>query len=49
MDQSSKDKEQKPLVEERKPNEVGGFSFASHLKIFDPNTNKILVQKRGDN
>jgi hypothetical protein len=37
---------QKP---ERKPNESGGFYFSSHLKISDPNTKEILVQKRGDN
>lgn len=31
-----------------KPNEVGGFYFSSTLKIFDPNTKQVLVQKRGD-
>lgn len=34
---------------EAKPNENGGFYFSSHLKITDPNTKEILVQKRGDN
>lgn len=34
--------------EERKPNEVGGFYFLSGIKIFDPETNEVLVQKRGD-
>jgi hypothetical protein len=34
---------------ESKPNEHGGFYFSSHLKIFDPNTKQVLVQKRGDN
>lgn len=34
---------------EKKPNETGGFYFSSHIKIFDPNTKQILVQKRGDN
>jgi len=34
---------------ERKPDEVGGFYLSSHLKIFDPNTQKVIVQKRGDN
>ena len=33
---------------EKKPNEVGGFYFSSTIKIFDPETNEILVQKRGD-
>ena len=32
-----------------KPNEIGGFYFSSSIKITDPNTNEILVQKRGDN
>lgn len=31
-----------------KPNEIGGFNIMSHLKISDPNTKQILVQKRGD-
>ena len=29
--------------------ETGGFYFSSHLKITDPNTKEVLVQKRGDN
>ena len=33
---------------EVKPNETGGFYFSSHIKIYDPNTKEILVQKRGD-
>lgn len=32
----------------KKPNEVGGFYFSSAIKIFDPNTTEVLVQKRGD-
>lgn len=31
-----------------KPNEVGGVYFSSSVKIFDPNSNEVLVQKRGD-
>lgn len=31
-----------------KPNEFGGVYFSSSIKIFDPNTNEVLVQKRGD-
>ena len=49
MEHTSKNKDQKPEVQEKKPNEVGGFSFSSHLKIFDPNTKQVIVQKRGDN
>lgn len=33
---------------ERKPNENAGFYFSSSIKIFDPNTQQVLVQKRGD-
>jgi hypothetical protein len=36
-------------VSERKPNEVGGFHFSSGIKIFDPVTKEIILQKRGDN
>jgi hypothetical protein len=32
-----------------KPNDSGGFYFSSHIKITDPNTKEVLVQKRGDN
>lgn len=31
-----------------KPNEVGGFYFSSGIKIFDPNSQEVLVHKRGD-
>jgi len=33
----------------KKPNEYGGVYVSTHLKIFDPNTQEVLVQKRGDN
>lgn len=33
---------------EKKPNETGGVYFSTHLKIFDPNTKEVLVQKRAD-
>lgn len=36
-------------AQEKKPNEHGGFYFSSFLKITDPNTKEVLVQKRGDN
>ena len=29
-------------------NEEGGIYFSSSFKIFDPNTNEVLVQQRGD-
>lgn len=31
-----------------KPNEMSGIEVTTHLKIFDPNTGNVLVQKRGD-
>lgn len=32
----------------KKPDETGGVYFSSHVKIYDPNTKEVLVQKRGD-
>jgi len=34
-------KTQKP-----KPNEAGAISVEAHLKIFDPNTEQVFVNKR---
>jgi hypothetical protein len=36
-------------ISEKKPNEVGGFYFSSGIKIFDPTSKEVLLQKRGDN
>jgi hypothetical protein len=33
---------------ESKPDENAGFIFSSAIKIFNPKTAEILVQKRGD-
>lgn len=33
---------------EKKPNEVFGFYFSSAIKISDPETKEILLQKRSD-
>lgn len=30
------------------PNEQSGFVFSSSVKIFDPNTDEVMVQMRGD-
>ncbi len=48
-----KDSDKKPennsvKVPEKKPNEFGGVHLSSHLKIYDPNSKQVLVQKRGD-
>jgi hypothetical protein len=48
INKSNENKEKEQKTQENKPNEHGGFYFSSFVKIFDPNTNKILVQKRGD-
>lgn len=45
--QSSKDRAQEQNLS-KKPNETGGFYFSSGLKIFDPNSKEMFVQKRGD-
>lgn len=45
--ENSTNKLEKP--HEKKPNETGGFYFSSFVKITDPNTKEVLVQKRGDN
>lgn len=43
--------ENPPKIEDqpqKKPDEIGGVYFSSSIKIFDPETNEILVQMRGD-
>lgn len=31
---------------EKRPNETGGFNFEGHIKIFDPETGEVLIDKR---
>lgn len=31
---------------DKKPNEVGGFHFEGHIKIFDPETKEVFIDKR---
>lgn len=33
---------------ERKPDEESGIHVTTHIKIFDPNTDEVFVQQRGD-
>ena len=33
---------------DKKPNEMSGFLLSSSIKIIDPNTRRVLVQKRAD-
>jgi hypothetical protein len=43
-----KSNDKKNQVTTRKPDEVGGIYFSSGIKIFDPKTGEIILQKRGD-
>lgn len=45
LEKTSKETEEKL---ESKPQEGGGFAFSSAIRIFDPNTDEILVHQRGD-
>lgn len=45
---TEENKENTPNKPESKPNEHAGFYFSSSVKIYDPNTKEVLVQKRGD-
>jgi hypothetical protein len=35
-----------PTTPEKTPNETGGFHFEGHIKIFDPKSGEILIDKR---
>jgi hypothetical protein len=41
--------ETSPITDPGKFDEFSGIYFSSSIKIFDPNTDEVLVQKRGDN
>ena len=32
--------------EEKRPNEAGQLAISGHIKIFDPNTEEVIVDKR---
>lgn len=48
MDQNKKEIK-KVEKQDKKPNETAGYYFSSHIKIFDPTTKQVFVQKRADN
>lgn len=51
MSEQNQNKPEQVLVKSEKgptPNEIGGFYFSSSIKVFDPNTKEVMVQKRGD-
>ena len=35
-----------PEISQSRPNETGGFHFEGHIKIFDPNTKEVFIDKR---
>lgn len=43
MPQNLEDQQHQP---ERKPNETGGFHFEGHIKIYDPETKEVFIDKR---
>ena len=44
--ESTLKKDQSLVQPIKKPNESGSFSIESHVKIFDPNTSEVYVEKR---
>jgi len=46
--QKSDKTDKKVEANTKKPNEMGGVHFSSHIKIYDPNTKEVYVQKRAD-
>jgi hypothetical protein len=40
------DESQEYDISEKKPNETGGFHFEGHIKIFDPETEEVFIDKR---
>lgn len=50
MDKKQHTEEKKVKTEDtsKKPNEQGSFYFSTGIKIFDPQNNKVFVQKRCD-
>jgi len=35
-----------PEIPQTRPNETGGFHFEGHIKIFDPSTKEVFIDKR---
>lgn len=40
--------DEKAEPKQKKPDEKSGVYFSSHVKIYDPNTKEVFVQKRAD-
>jgi hypothetical protein len=37
---------QQPAAPAKKPNETGSISVEGHIRIFDPKTKEVIVEKR---
>ena len=46
MDSSNQKNDDKKMKQDNKPNDTGKFAISGHIKIFDPNTKEVLVDKR---
>src|SRR5210317_1623988 len=48
MDNKSQNnvKEKEKKMPDTKPNDTGSIAISGHIKIFDPNSNEVLVDKR---
>jgi hypothetical protein len=43
---NTQNQQQKAAQQPRRPNESGTISVEAHMKIFDPNTQKVYVEGR---
>jgi hypothetical protein len=46
MDKNTEDLEENSMDKEAKPNEVGGIHVQGHIKIFDPESGEVYIDKR---
>ncbi len=46
MDKNMEDLEQNSMDKDTKPNEVGGIHVQGHIKIFDPESGEVYIDKR---
>jgi hypothetical protein len=44
--ESKMSENQQNTQKDTRPNETGGFHFEGHIKIFDPQTNEVFIDKR---
>jgi len=46
LPQSNQPRPEKPSQQPKRPNEVGTLQIDGFVKIFDPNTKEVFVEKR---